>query len=237
MIRVPMRRFGRGSILGITGLLIALAVLQPRIFNGADEAGTRGLPRADRAAEVRQPAAAAPAASAPAAPSSAPADATHSGAPTAGQPSAEVLAAAQLLTDRIEANPRDVDAWLELGNLLMKENDATRGTEAFAAAVEADPSRADAHALLGRALLFSGQLRLSRAELQRALAIDPTLAEANLNLGITYSHAAPADLVAARAAWTRAVELAPGTEIARQAGEYLAAYAEPAAAAVPEARP
>jgi tetratricopeptide (TPR) repeat protein len=217
MIHVPARRFGRGSILGVTGLLVALALIQPDIFSGDETSGTRNLPRAPGAVQSR--------------PAATPADAPATASPSAHQapaPSPEVLATAQRLSERLEANPRDADAWIELGGLLMKAKDPTRGTEAFAAAVEADPTRADARAELGKALLFAGQLRLSRAELRRALAIDPNLAEVHLNLGITYSHAAPADIAAARAAWMRAAELAPGTEVARQAGEYLAAYAEPA---------
>jgi tetratricopeptide (TPR) repeat protein len=226
MIRVPVRRFGRGSILGLTALLIAFALLQPQLFGGDGASGTRNLPRAG-GGEVRPRPVETPIEVQAAAPAK---------APEAAAPSPEVRAAFEGLGARLEIQPYDADAWMEVGALLVQVNDHARAAEAYAAAAESDPRRAEAHAQLGKALLFEGMVRVARIEFLRALAIDPTLAEVQLNLGITYSHGAPADIRAARVAWTRATELAPGTDVARQAAEYLAAYAEPASTPVPEPR-
>lgn len=216
-------------LVGIAAL-VAVAVLQPRFF-GEDEV-TRNLPGAD--AEV--PATGASVANQ--AHAGAVGETTTEGAASvegaasdAVTPATAAASAVEELTTRIDADPGDADAWMALGTMLVTAEDYPRASEAFAAAVEARPDDASAHAQLGRALMFQGLLRVARAELHRAIELDPTLAEAHLFLGITYSHAAPADLDAARAAWTRTMELDPTSEFAKQASGYLEAYDEPETAA------
>lgn len=216
-----MRRLGRGSILIAVLVLVGIVMLRPTLFDDDGSSGTRGLPRA-RAGESGAPARST---STPLSSTSTPgaAQADASATPVPGS----VLATFERLSSQLEANPNDSAAWIELGDLLLQEQDYARAAEAFAAATEASATDPVARARLGKALLMEGMVRVARGELLRALAIDPSQAEAQLNLGITYSHAAPADLEAARVAWTRAAVLAPGSEIAKQAEAYLAAYAEP----------
>ena len=211
-------------------LLVAIAVLQPRLFG--DNEASRNLPGADAAVPATGPSAA---------------DQAHAGvvtesnpdseAPVAVTPPAVVVDAIEELTARLDADPNDADAWMALGTMLTAAEDYPRASEAFAAAVEARPDDAAAHAELGRALLFQGLLRVARRELTSAIELDSTLAEAHLFLGITYSHTAPADLDAARAAWTRTIELDPTSEFAKQATGYLEAYQEPETEAEPTPTP
>ncbi len=213
-----MRRLGRGSILIAVAVLIGVVMLRPALFDDDDTSGTRGLPRA-RAGETS---------AGPGPDASSTSVAALAAGPTSTAAAGSPVTAFERLSTRLDADPNDSTAWMELGDLLLEQQDYARASEAFAAAAEASAGSAVARARLGKALLMDGMVRVARAELLRALAIDPTLAEAQLNLGITYSHAAPSDIDAARAAWTRAAELSPDTEIAKQAHAYLAAYAEPA---------
>jgi len=218
----------KGTVLAGVAILVAVALLQPHVF-GENEGGSQNLPEADGAAPATAVSAAdqahGAAASAPAAPAE--------GVPAGATPPRPVEDALEQLTRRIEVDPNDVDAWMALGAMLTAAQDHARASEAFAAAVEARPDDAAAHAALGRALLYQGLLRVARQELVRAIELDATLVEAHLLLGITYSHAAPANLDAARAAWARTIELGPTSEFAKQATGYLEAYQQPAAA-VPE---
>jgi cytochrome c-type biogenesis protein CcmH/NrfG len=208
-----MGRSARIAVLVLVALLLVGVVLQPKLFSGESEASNRGIPKAD--GPIATPAATAPAFD------------TAVVAPTA-TPTADTAAAAQL-SEQLQKNPGDAAAWQALGQLLARQKDYLRAAEAYSAAVDAAPNDAAARAQLGRALLFQGLVRLARRELKSALALDANNAEAQLYLGITYSHAAPTDIAAARTAWSAALALAPDTEIAKQAQQFLTTYAEPAA--------
>lgn len=203
--------------LAIVAVLIGAVLFESQVRGGSSGDDQRGLPQANQDLSVSAPSAAV---------AFDPDDTAEDG--SADDTSAAVEPTATPLDEaigRIEADPLDAQAWHVLGTILLDQQDYFRAVEAFAAELEVSPDDPVARAELGKSLLFMGMLRAARAELRRALELDDSLAEAHLHLGVTYSHAAPADIPAAREAWERVVALEPpDSELAQQATAYLDAY-------------
>lgn len=210
-----MPHWTKAAVLGVVAVLILAVIVDPGFLTGGGDADSASLPLADGTS------------TAPSDPPSQFASDLAEGTAAAGDAVADTTNETDALEElfaRIEADPDDPTGWIELAEILVENGDFVRASEAYAAAIEADESNAEARVGLGKALLFSGMLRVARAELTRALELDPNLAEAHLNLGITYSHSAPANLDAARAAWTTVIELEPDSEASVQAQAYLDSY-------------
>lgn len=85
---------------------------------------------------------------------------------------------------RVEENPNDVEALVELGNVslvLKRPNDAK---EYYERALKVDPSRTQTRMDLAIALRFLGQTDEAINELNKVLAKDPKNAAALYNLGV-----------------------------------------------------
>ena len=194
-----MPRWAKVVLLAAVGTLVLIAVLEPVLTGNNDESGAVAS------------------------------GAAPAGQTTAGQEQSAAAATAtntaQSLYDsyqaRIAADPGDRDAWTSLGAVLLTNGQYAAAADAFAGALELDPNHAPSRADLGAVLLYQGMLRLARVELRRAIELDPTILEAHINMGITYSHATPPDLPAARQEWQTVIDLAPDSELAAQAQRYL----------------
>lgn len=223
-----MSRWVKVAILGVVALMVAVVLVEPLLSDDGEDSAVRdvSLPVAAESSGEQPASDATGAADAAADPA---ADASDS---VAVEPTATPVDPFVEVQQRLEADDTDSEAWGDLGALLMAAQDYVRAAEAFAAVLELEPEHAAARADLGKALLFQGMVRVARAELARAAELDPTLVEGQLNLGVTFSHAAPADIPAARAAWQAVLELAPESQFATQAQQYLETYVaeEPAAA-------
>jgi cytochrome c-type biogenesis protein CcmH/NrfG len=218
-----MQRWAKVAVLLAVAAMVAAVVLEPRIGGGGESSRSQLLP----AAEARAPATA-----------SAAEGASDAGAGVSATVEAvateEAISPFEQLQRRLEADATDIEAWKALGQLLLANQDYTRAAEAFAAALEIESGDARARADLGAALLYQGMVRVARAELRRAIELDPSLVDAQLNLGVTFSHTTPTDIPAARGAWETVIDLAPSSEFAVQAREYLAAYPVEAASTAAE---
>jgi len=214
-----MPKWTKGALLAVVGLLVLAVLLEPDFLRGEAEGELGDLPVASSSDAAGDGSSEAATVNGSTDVQTAEGADIADAAPT---PPPEVMA----LFERIEADPGDSEAWKELAGMLVDAGDYLRAAEAYAAAVEADPDDGAARAGLGKALLFQGFVRVARAELIRAVELDPENPEARLNLGITYSHSAPANISAARAEWSLVVELAPDTELAASAQQYLDTYLE-----------
>ncbi len=118
------------------------------------------------------------------------------------------------MTDRVEAlmarlgaDPRDVEAWTELGGLMQRAGAIGDAVEAFSAAVEAAPGRAATWFNLGGALFAGGNPAGAEEAWAQATARDPEHARAWCNLGVV--RRARGKVADAGEALTRATSLDP----------------------------
>lgn len=211
-----MAQWAKIVTLTVVAALALFAVIEPRLASDPEPERNAALPAVDPAAGPAHGSGEAAAN-----------EATDTNAETtdvADDAADSELAALQELQERIEADPTDAEAWRILGGYFLTARDYPRAAEAFAAVLEFHEDDAETRANLGMALLYQGLVRVARAQLIEALVLDDSLAEAHLNLGITYSHASPASLDVARDEWERTIELAPDSDLANQAQDYLDAY-------------
>lgn len=123
----------------------------------------------------------------------------------------------------LAARPRNPAALRQLLDELTRLDPplAAGGYERLAAAY---PRNAPVWAGLGRALRAMGEAAEARSAVARALRLDAECAEARLLRGVLLAEGEPPSLDAAVSEWSRVIELAPGTTVAREASEYLAIY-------------
>lgn len=118
---------------------------------------------------------------------------------------ARVKAALEQLRQRLEANPKDVQAWLALGRLQLGVGQAGEAVKALREAEQLAPDNVDVLVAMGEALTFEAQGTVTpaaRARFERALNKDPKLAGARYYLGLAELQAGDA-----KAALTRWLDL------------------------------
>ncbi len=84
-----------------------------------------------------------------------------------------------LLHEIIQANPRDADARLLLGSVLMEEGQRAESIAQLTEAVRLRPNSAEAFNALGEA-----DPKAARGAFEKAIALDPRFAQAHVNLGL-----------------------------------------------------
>jgi protein O-GlcNAc transferase len=84
-----------------------------------------------------------------------------------------------LLREIIRASPRNADAHLLLGSVLMEEGNRTESIAQLNEAVRLNPKSAEALNALGEA-----DPKVARPSFEKAIALDPALAQARVNLGL-----------------------------------------------------
>ena len=113
--------------------------------------------------------------------------------------------AVTLLRKSIKAAPRDADARLLLGSLLMEEGERTESIAQLTEAVRLRPNSAEAHNALGEAYKSFGDSKSARPEFERAVASDSSFAPARVNLATVLLQAG--DSAAAQPHLDRAITL------------------------------
>jgi protein O-GlcNAc transferase len=90
--------------------------------------------------------------------------------------------AVTLLRDLIKADPRNADARLLLGSILMEGGQRAESIAQLGEAVRLLPKSAEAHNALGEAYTAFGETAAARPEFERAVGLDPRHAQAHVNL-------------------------------------------------------
>jgi len=102
-----------------------------------------------------------------------------------GGASPEMLAqAAQPLLAKLQANPKDADTLIQLGNLYYDGKAYTQAIEYYNKALEVNPKNPDVITDLGTAYWYTGNPDKAINEFQKSLAIRPNNANTLFNLGI-----------------------------------------------------
>jgi tetratricopeptide (TPR) repeat protein len=122
----------------------------------------------------------------------------------------------------LAANPRHVDALINLGMLSYEQGQLESAAGCFLRAVAVHPDSAVAHFNLGSVLDELGQLETSRQHLRIAVRLDPTHADAHYNLALVCDKLdAPAE---ARRHWQLYIDLDPTSPWCVYARDRLASF-------------
>ncbi len=156
-----------------------------------------------------------PVTAAPAAPA-----APAPGAPAGGAPldAREQIAAAQTV---VQQDPKNLQAWIALGNLYFDTHQHEKSIDAYARALELKPD--DPNVLTDQGIMFRavGAFDKAIANFQKASQIDPGHLQSLFNLGVVYGYDLK-NLPKAEEAWNRLIQLAPSSENAKQARQAMA---------------
>jgi cytochrome c-type biogenesis protein CcmH/NrfG len=166
-----------------------------------------------------------------------------SAAPAASAPVLDQAAVGELMA-KIQANPKDADALMALGDEYYKVGDFATAGEWFTKVTALEPTNVRGFLALGATAFNSGNLDAAEVAWRKALDIDPTSVEANYDLGFLYFNRQPPDMAKVQEHWAKVVELDPNSEIAQTVKAHLGAIASmvpaspaPGASAAPSAAP
>ena len=147
-------------------------------------------------------------------------------APTAALDEAKVAA----LMSRIQADPNDTAALLELGDAFFQAQDFTTSATWLAKLVDLEPNNVRGRLALGAALFNLGQSAEAEVQWLAVLDLEADNVEAHYDLGFLYLNETPPDYDGVQQQWSEVVRLAPGTEIADVVQQHLDALAAQSAA-------
>ncbi len=131
---------------------------------------------------------------------------------------AEQIAAA---TQVVQRDPKNLQAWIGLGNLYFDTHQPQKSIDAYAHALELNPN--DPNVLTDQGVMYRaiGAFDKAVANFQKANQLDPKHLQSLYNLGVVYAF----DLkngAKAEEAWNKIIQLAPTSENASQARQALA---------------
>ena len=121
--------------------------------------------------------------------------------------------AVDLWQEAIKLDPRNVDAYIFWGWVLVRDHDYDAAIAKFKSAIEVNPRSYKSHVDLGNTLFIKGDTRDAKREFEKAVELEPRIAGNHINLGaiLNYEH----DYPAAIAQFRKAIALDPN---------YLPAY-------------
>jgi cytochrome c-type biogenesis protein CcmH/NrfG len=123
------------------------------------------------------------------------------------------IAAAQSIVAR---DPKNVQAWIQLGNDYYDTRQAQKAVEAYGRALELRPNDPNVLTDQGNMYRELGQFEKAIANFQKASQADPKHVQSLFNMGIVFAH----DLTQPKKAieaWERVIQVAPQSEQAAQA--------------------
>jgi tetratricopeptide (TPR) repeat protein len=147
-------------------------------------------------------------------------------APTAALDEAKVAT----LMARIQADPNDTDALLELGDAFFQAQDFETSATWLQKLVDLEPNNVRGRLALGAALFNLGKADEAETQWLAALDLEVDNVEAHYDLGFLYLNEVPPDYDGVEREWGEVVRLAPGTEIAGVVQQHLDALAAQSAA-------
>lgn len=94
----------------------------------------------------------------------------------------------RLLKDAVSEDPKNLNAWIKLGNLLMDNKRFTEAIEAYSRALELDPKNTNVRVDMGTCYRYSGNPNRAVEEYKKALQVDPNHLYAHKNLGVVLAY-------------------------------------------------
>jgi cytochrome c-type biogenesis protein CcmH/NrfG len=153
-------------------------------------------------------------------PGEAPGMAPAPGMPPAALPSPQLLARIDQLEKAVAAEPKNLQAWIELGNHYFDTHQAAKSIEAYGKALALNPKNPDVLTDQGVMYRQAGEPRKALANFEKAAQLDPKHAQSRFNIGIVYAQDLKQPEKAAEA-WKKLIETNPGSPQAENARRAL----------------
>jgi cytochrome c-type biogenesis protein CcmH/NrfG len=134
------------------------------------------------------------------------------------------------LMGRIQQDPNDADALLELGDAFFQAGDYAAAQTWLDKLVALQPNNVRARLALGAAQFNLGDQDAAEVQWREVLTLDTENVEARYDLGFLYLNETPPDYDGVEREWSEVVRLAPGTDIADVVQQHLDALAAQSAA-------
>ena len=147
-----------------------------------------------------------------------------SAAPAASAPVLDQAAVGALM-EKIQANPKDADSLMALGDEYYKIGDFATAGNWFTKVTLLEPANVRGFLALGATAFNSADLDAAEVAWREALDIDDKNVEANYDLGFLYFNRQPPDMAKVQEHWNRVVELDPDSEVAQTVKAHLDAIA------------
>ncbi|HXX80458.1 MAG TPA: tetratricopeptide repeat protein [Thermodesulfovibrionales bacterium] len=94
----------------------------------------------------------------------------------------------KLLRDVLAKDPKNLNAWIQLGNMMMDTARFNEAVDAYTKALELDPKNVDVRVDMGTCLRNSGKPDLAIKEFKKATEINPNHIYAHINMGIVLAN-------------------------------------------------
>ena len=132
-----------------------------------------------------------------------------------GPVSAEVASKIQALKDTVQKDPKNLPAWVALGNLYFDSNQPKEAIEAYSQYLAVKPDNADVRTDMGT--MYRKLRNFDRAieEYKKAAQIDPNHANSRYNLGLVLLHDKQ-DIKGAVKVWEEYLKLDPKSQRAER---------------------
>jgi cytochrome c-type biogenesis protein CcmH/NrfG len=140
--------------------------------------------------------------------------------PTPAGPDPAITLLAELQTC-VAATPQNLDCTLDLADLYFVNRQWVQAQMNYERAVQLDPQNFLAWRRLAASIIYQDQFDKAVPVLQKAAQLDPRSAEVQLLLGLALSRVEPPREEEAIVAWQRVLQIAPDTDLARQAAAYI----------------
>ena len=148
----------------------------------------------------------------------------------ASTPQIDQAQVAALMT-KISANPKDAAALTALGDIYFQAGDYNTAGGWMAKVVALQPKDVKAHLALGAAQFNLGNVAAAEKEWKQVVVLAPRNVEAYYDLGFLYLSKKPSDTARARAAWSKVIEIAPKSAVAKTIATHMKGLDGSAAAA------
>ena len=147
-------------------------------------------------------------------------------------PQVDQAQVAALMT-KISANPKDAAALTSLGDIYFQAGDYNTAGGWMAKVVALQPKDIKAHLALGAAQFNLGNVAEAEKQWKQVVAVDPRNVEAYYDLGFLYLSKKPSDTARAKAAWSKVIEIAPKSAVAKTIATHLKGLDGSSATAAP----
>jgi cytochrome c-type biogenesis protein CcmH/NrfG len=138
----------------------------------------------------------------------------------AGAGGTSVDAQVAALQQAVARDPKNVRAWIDLGNLYFDAKQPQRAIDAYAKALELQPNNPDVITDQGVMYRDIGQTEKAAANFRKASQLDPKHMQSLFNLGVVQAYDLK-DAKAATATWNQVIQRSPNSPQAAQARQAI----------------